>query len=335
VRGSAIWWYALGYFLSYWPYSALTSALSHGLLPGYPKLTGTSILPLSASASLVGMFIFISAIGWWRFAGRRRIFGREMPCPNRWTFFSGVCSAGVILTTTLAYTFGGVSILFMMVLMRGGVLCIAPIVDLAAQRKVRATAWAALAISLVAVGTNLYGNTDYRLSATAAVDLAFYLAAYFVRMRFMSRLAKSSDENASRRYFVEEQMVATPAAVLLLTIGALVGPHVGWEAGHQLAYGFSGVLTSKAGWLVVMIGIFSQGTGIFGALILLDPRENSFCMPLNRASSMIAGVLASASLALAYGAHHPTRAELVGAGLLVSAILILGIPGVLKARAKT
>ena len=35
----------------------------------------------------------------------------------------------IIVTTTLAYTFEGVSIVFMMLLMRGGVLGIAPVVD--------------------------------------------------------------------------------------------------------------------------------------------------------------------------------------------------------------
>jgi len=35
-----------------------------------------------------------------------------------------VCTAGIIGTTTLAYTFEGVSIVFVMLLMRGGVLLI-------------------------------------------------------------------------------------------------------------------------------------------------------------------------------------------------------------------
>jgi hypothetical protein len=50
----------------------------------------------------------------------------------------------------------------------------------------------------------------YALSLAALLDLALYLLAYFFRLRAMSRLAKSEDPAVSIRYFVEEQMVATP-----------------------------------------------------------------------------------------------------------------------------
>ncbi len=46
---------------------------------------------------------------------------------------SGLGTAIIIGTTTLAFTFTGVSILFALLLMRGGVLIIAPTVDLLYQ----------------------------------------------------------------------------------------------------------------------------------------------------------------------------------------------------------
>ena len=81
-----------------------------------------------------------------------------------------------------------------------------------------------------------------------------------------------------------------------------------------------------------MIGILSQGTGIFGGLILLDRRENTFCVPVNRASSILAGVLASLSLALFFGHRPPGPMELLGATLVIAAILTLSLPTVLKKR---
>ena len=42
--------------------------------------------------------------------------------------------------------------------------------------------------------------------------MAIYLAAYFVRLRAMSRLAKGA-AGANRAFFVEEQLVATPLAL--------------------------------------------------------------------------------------------------------------------------
>ncbi|HXQ74416.1 MAG TPA: hypothetical protein VN844_28175, partial [Pyrinomonadaceae bacterium] len=71
-----IWFLGLGYFLSYTPYSGLTKALSTGLLPGTNgPVLGPVLLPLSAVGTIVGMFGFITVMGWWKYAGRREFFG--------------------------------------------------------------------------------------------------------------------------------------------------------------------------------------------------------------------------------------------------------------------
>ena len=118
-----VWGYALGYFICYVPFSALTKALSEGKVHGAgSKLSGFQLLPVSALASLLGTIVFLWATGWWRYSGRRQIKSWSIPMPNKWTFLSGVGSSAIIITTTLSYTFKGVSIVFVMLLMRGGVL---------------------------------------------------------------------------------------------------------------------------------------------------------------------------------------------------------------------
>jgi len=321
-----IWLHALGYFLCYAPYSALTKIVSGGKLPGMARgLSGFEILPLSTCASLVGMFAYLTARGWWQYAGRRAIFGRELPSPGRYTLLSGLCTAAIIGTTTFAYTIEGASIVFMMLLMRGGVLAIAPIVDLVSKRAVRLTSWIALVLSLGALVSAVSSGASFALPFVAAIDVAVYLFGYFVRLRFMSRLAKSDDPRDMLRYFVEEQMVATPAIVLFLASLALIGKgpamldirsgflHL-WDAGPI-------VIAS-----VLAIGFLSQGTGIYGALILLDGRENTFCVPVNRASSVLAGLLATLFLSLFFGGKSLPPRELLGAALLLTAIVILALP---------
>ena len=292
---------------------------------------GFQLLPLSALASLIGMLVFITVMGWWRFAGTRVIAGRELPCPNRWTFSSGICTAAIIATTTLAYTFNGVSIVFMMLLMRGGVLAIAPVVDFFSKRRVRWFSWIALALSFGALLVAFFGGTksSLALSTIAGIDVLIYLASYFVRLRFMSRLAKSDDPDATKRYFVEEQMTATPIVVLLLGVLAWVGQG---ELLLQLRAGFTQMWTSEYLIHILVIGVLSQGTGVFGGLILLGRQENSFCVPVNRASSILAGVLASASLYLFLDKSPPGIRELFGALMVVSAILVLSLPPLLQKR---
>ena len=321
-----IWLFAAGYFACYAPYAALTKLLSDGRLGGAGgRVDGFAVLPLSTMASLVGMVAFISAKRWWRYANKTRILGVLLPSPTRWTFLSGIATAVIIATTTLAYTFEGVSIVFMMLLMRGGVLVIAPLVDAIAKRKVGAPSWVALALSLGALAIAVRPGVDVRMTGLAIVDVIAYLASYFLRLRFMSRLAKSSDDAASTRYFVEEQMVATPAIVFALVLYAVAGAG---PIADSLRWGFAGTWSTGAWLPILAIGVLSQGTGVFGALVLLDQRTNVFCVAVNRASSVLAGTLATLTLGfIGLGAPIANR-ELAGAGLLVAALSALAWPSI-------
>lgn len=319
--GLSVWWLAFGYFACYVPYSALTKALTSGLAyHDAPRLSGVSLLPMSVLASTVSMLGVITWLGWWKHAGTRRVFGATVPMPGPWTFLSGLATAAIVVTTTLAYTFEGVSIPWVMLLMRGGVLVLAPIVDALSGRKVRRASRIALGLSLLALLDAVAARGGTRMPILCLVDIALYLFGYFVRLRFMSRLAKSQDGSEGRRYFVEEQMVATPAAILALALLAAVpadGPFA------DLRRGFLDVPHHPALLTIVLIGVLSQGTGLFGGLVLLDARENSFCVPLNRASSILAGILAQALIATILGGHGPSGLEAAGAALLVGAIAVL------------
>lgn len=327
-NNASIWWFAFGYFAAYAPYGAITKALTNGKLAPGAGLDGLAVLPLSVATSVVCMFALLKLLGWFRYAHRTEIAGIDLPTPTRWTFLSGLATAGVVLTTTLAYTFENTSIVFMMLLMRGGVLAIAPIADLVGGRVVRWFSWVALALSAMAMAAAGFAVDTYDLSFWAVVDIAVYLGAYFLRLRFMSKLAKGG-VNDNRRFFVEEQMVATPAAVLGLAAFALLLPGA---AGDSIRRGFLEVPFGEAALWVALVGFLSQLTGVFGGLVLLDPRENTYCVPVNRASSVLAGIVASYVLLYAGAASAPELTELVGASFLVGAILVLSFGPMLSKK---
>lgn len=328
----SIWGYAFGYFAAYVPYSYLTKMLSAGALPNLDgrSLAGLSLLPVSVAASAAGMLVFITALRWWKYANHSRVLGFDLPHPTRWTFLSGLCTALIIGTTTLAYTFEGISIVLAMLLMRGGLLIMAPVVDAISRRRVRWYSWAALSCALLALLVGLYDTDNYAISLLAGVDIAVYLAAYFFRLRFMSRLAKSADGGANRRYFVEEQMVAAPILLAMLGAVALLGGDQG--IAPSLRVGFTAYWGAPFLGSIVLLGLFSQGTGIFGSLIFLDRRENSYCVPVNRSSSVLAGVLASVWVAQAAGMSLPSGSQLVGAAIIIVAIMFLSIPPLMEKR---
>lgn len=325
--GNSIWLFALGYFAAYAPYSALTKALSSGLYPEVDAIAGLSLLPISTITSLAVMLLFLTKMDWWKHATQRRFFGRSWPVPRRLTALSGVCTAMIIATTTLAYTFEGVSIVFIMLLMRGGVLIIAPIVDALSGRKARWFSFVGLALSMAALVVAFAEKGGYAITLTCALDVFFYLTAYLVRLRIMSGQAKSKEREATLRYFVEEQLVATPLTVAILCAAALIGtgPVLG-----AIRDGFA--LPTAAILPTMFLGVLSQGTGIFGTLVFLDPSENTFSVPVNRSSSILAGVVASGILAVFLGAEWPSAHQLAGAGLVIAAIVALTLGPWLAAR---
>jgi len=298
-RGApSIWWWAFGYFASYVPYAAMAKAVTSGMVDtGATTPSGIELLAPSLMATVVTAFAFLIFTGWWRYAGRKRIFGVDVPCPSGITLASGLCASGIIATTTLAYTFKGTSIVLVQLLLRGGVLIIAPIIDTISRRKVRWYSWLGFWLSLAGLLVPFIVEWDFLISPWCALDVGLYVFCYFVRLQLMTRRAKSEDPNANMRYFVEEQLVSSPA----LLIGLL-------------------------------IGITSQGTGIFGGLILLDKRENTFCVPVNRASSILAGLIATLALVVLLGGRMPAWPELVGAALMVCAIGALTVPPALEKR---
>jgi protein-tyrosine-phosphatase len=317
--GLGIWGLGLGYYLFYTPYSGLTKALSKGLLTGAP-VSGAVLLPASVVATVVCMLGFITAMKWWKYAGRREFFGVSVPFPRRETFLSAICMATVIGTTTLAFSFGGISIVLVLVLLRGGVLILAPLVDTIRQRRVRWFSWGAMWVSLMAVLVVLSDAGNFKLSFVAMLDIGAYLTAYFFKFQFMTKLAKSNEQSTTLRYFVEEQMIASPLLLLVLGVLALVGRG---EAMVGFRLGFTTFLGSAAvGW-ALLVGLFYAALCICTTFIFLDRRENTFCVPMHCGSSMLSGLTASYALTWFPNQTPPGGWQLASAGLIVIALALL------------
>lgn len=311
-----IWALGLGYYITYTPYSGLTKALSGGLLTSAP-VAGPVLLPISAVATVIGMFSFITVMGWWKYAGRREFFGVQVPFPRRLTFLSGICMATIMGTTTLAFTFGGLSIVVVLVLLRGGTLIIAPVVDHIVGRRVRWFSWTAMFVSLAAVLMALSDAASYTLTIAAVIDVAAYLAAYFFKLQFMSRLAKSDEREATLRYFVEEQMVASPLLVIVLIVLSLIGAT---DVMLGFRTGLTTFVSTPGSFFAVLVGLSYAALCVCTTLIFLDRRENTFCVPMHCGSSMLSGFTATAILAYFFNLSGPSTAQNVSAGLLVVAL---------------
>lgn len=325
-----IWLWGLGYFAFYVPYSALTKALTKGWIPGLDgPINGFEILPATALGTVAGMLLFVGLSGWWRDARRVDIRGIQLPWIGVETLSAAAFTAAIIGTTTLNYTFAGISIVLILLLMRGGVLILSPIVDLMRRRRVAWYSWTGLTLSLVAVAVALADAGTYVLTWVAVVNLAAYLAGYLGRFQIMSGAAKVSDSTLNRRFFIEEHMAAAPILVAALGLMALIGHY---ESFLALRLGFTSFLRTEAAAWAFLIGLLYEGLFIYGSRIYLHRREFTYCVPVNRGSSLLAGVVAAYALSFAFGAPPPPNSALVGLAIIALALTVLAVAPALERR---
>ena len=316
-----IWGLAFGYFAFYAPYSALVKLTTTGLLPGTEgAVTGFEILPSVIVGTVVVMLLGTTLRGWWKYARRRECFGVSIVCPSRLVFLSGFGTAIIIGTTTLALALTGVSILFAILLMRGGVLILAPTVDALFGRRVRWFSWWALGLSFAAIFLALADVNNYRMTLVAVLTIAAYLFGYLLRLPCLNKLGKCEDRTVCYRYLVEEQIVA---GVLLLVIPAVLALIGQGQIMSELRHGFTNFFASGVTAPGLLIGALYGCLYFFGTLIYLDARENSFCIPLNRASSLLAVVFATYVLADLFNLPSPSLAQLGSSVLIIAALMFL------------
>lgn len=311
------------YFLSYIPNILLTRLATSGVHPerGRP-LTGLETLPVSLIVNLVLTYVFIWASGWHRDAHAWNAGRLRLPLPTRYTLLSGVGTAFVLFTVPLSFTFTDVSIPFIQLLMRGDILVIAPLVDMLFGRRVRWWSWTALIIVAAALALVVHQRGGFHLPPLAIATVALYTVGYFLRLAVMTRISKMGDPASVRRYFVEEKVVALPLSVAALA--ALGAAGLGSQA-DELVWGFTRAWTDAVFIPLAAIGLTLTIISVFAAIILLDPRENSYCVPLERSASLLAGLAAAWLLHLLWDQPMPTGTELFGAALLIAAITLLTV----------
>ena len=316
-----IWWLALGYFAFYVPYSFLIKIVTSGLWPGVGEtVSGFRLLPAVAISTAFVLPLIITYKGWWKYARTSRFLGVNIPLPHGLVILSGFGTAIIIVTTTLAFTFTGVSILFALLLMRGGVLIIAPMVDMLYRRRVRWFSWVALSFTGPALLIALTDVNNYALTISAALTIAAYLSGYLLRLPCVTSMAKVNDDETTFRYFVDEALAAVFFLVAIPAFFAIIGSG---EIMLDLRGGFVALVAGGVTVPALLIGAFYASLYCFGTLIYLDCRENTFCIPLNRASSLLAGIVVTYGLALFFGEKLPSEAQLSSAGLIVVALLFL------------
>ncbi len=193
-------------------------------------------------------------------------------------------SALIIVSSTLAYSMPGVSLLLPLLLMKGGPNIWAPIVDWWNGSEITHRARIVFALAIVAVVAALWSKISIAASfgVTATVGCALvYMFAYFPKLKIMARYRGDL-------VFLIADMTTTLLIALPL-VGTLV----------LVKYGAAGLLAAiklLANYKVWVMGAASEGAGLFGGLVFLAKTESTLSVPINRCSSLLGGTLATLTL---------------------------------------
>ena len=217
----------------------------------------------------------------------------------------------ILVSSTASYAIPAVSLVLPLLLNKGGVLAMAPLLDRRRGVVVTPRAWCVLSLAVCGMACGIVPGL---LTARAPTLLALALSAAYL-LGYVGKLSVIGGQKGNAPFLREEMSVTTVAALpVALLLGVLLSPAPAIALAASLSNGW-----------VYVAGLASQGCGYFGGMLLMRQAPHSLCVPLNRAASVLAGLLASCALG-----RWPSRWEIFGALVMTIALAV----GVWPVRAK-
>lgn len=252
---------------------------------------------------------------------------------------AAACSAIVLIASTIAYGTAAVSLLLPLLLMKGGVLLWGPTVDWLRGTDVPLRARVVLALAAAAIVAALWQKVSlaHLGVGVALICAAAYVVAYFPKIAVMQR--HRGDVDADYVPFLLAEMTLTLALALPGALGIALVHYVGLQKGVGGAAAPLQALSALWRDLSALLrvpGLYalaagSEGAGLFGGLLFLAPVGATLSVPLNRCTSLLAGVVATATLWVLKGGTLLEWAsrngyEVVGAAAMLVALAV-GLSG--------
>lgn len=270
---------------------------AYALFSGLSKLAGgiagaLTVLPIT----LTGAALFWALILAWMVRIRR-----WQPAPlDRIVLLAGLASLLILLPSVAIYTLPGPSIIVPILLMKGGSMHGARLIDALRGRKVNTQGHLVLLLGSAGVLIGVLPRLGDGTLSWGALGLAgAYVLGYCLKLWAL-------DGRKGQHGFLLTEMSIT-------TLGAVP---ISWALLSLSPDAIRLPLVSESPW-PWLAGLASQGCGYFGGLLLLRRNAHTICVALSRCASVIAGLLASYVLGLQVSGW-----ELSGATILLGALVI-------------
>ena len=274
--------------------------------------------------TLGGMVTALSIVfikRWYKLKSNRTltVAGLSLPQEVSYIIPSGFMTAIIIPTTTLMYTFEGMSVMVAMVIMRASVIVISRLVDSVQiaqgilRKKVYKEENLAVVFALLAASVNLLyvqrGDFNFLHNSAAVVILSSYIIAYAIRIYIMNYFKNTRAKGVpldNQGFFGVEQICAFTFAVLLAVFFFNSKQWFGWDVPQIKLFHGSLVEPHPLWWWAAISGIAFGIVAFFSVfLFMFKGRTATFAGLVNRLTSLTAGTAATLISALLLGAKFP------------------------------
>ncbi|MBI2638876.1 hypothetical protein HYW83_04785 [Candidatus Peregrinibacteria bacterium] len=332
-----LWLLGTWLFLAYVGTGVMPKVFTYGL-GGVDKVSQNQYAIFSTAGGIIVGLLIVFGLGWLRH------FKRTIPWEGTMTCVSGFSTAVVIVTTTLMYTFKGVSVMVAQVLMRGSVIILMLGIDGImiwrglSTTKITRTQYKGVAFALAAIALAIFAPArplkpgQYAATFTEILPtlLAYIFLGYAIRL-FIQQLWKHKKGEAAqdnRGFFAVEQLFAVATLVAVAVYICFSSSTAPGLVDAQQAF------KHWNGWAMVS-GIFFGLVAVPSVfLMMLKGRTGTFGALLNRVVTLIAGTIATCALAIAVaGQNWPTVYDWVSFGLLLLALHYVGKAAAEKKKA--
>ncbi len=329
----------IGYFLFYVITGVTVKYFLSGA-PGFPHMDGMEFLVYSTAGGMGISMLVVMILKWYRFETdqRRQVGPFNIPPEFLYIIPSGICTAVVVPTTTLLYTFDGISVMVAMVLMRGSVIVISRVVDEIQIRQgiLKRTVYLeeniAVGIAIAAVVLEIFSPAKSGASPFSSLPVMIiftsYICSYALRIYIMNYYKNTRPKGVSgsnKGFFAIEQITAT--SVVTLVALTLVGLHLfGGIDGTRTTTVVHSILTPTPGWWywAILAGTAYGVVSFFSVFIFMfKGRTATFAGLVNRITSLVAGTTATILFAVMFGGKYPHYMDWVGLGLILIAVAFM------------
>jgi len=310
---------------------------------GRPGMNGMEYLLYSTASSTLFATSIVLFLKWYRMESIKRINLGKISFPSEFLYIipSGFCTAIVIPTTTLMYSFRAISVMVAMVIMRGAVIVIGRIVDAIQIRqgilhkKVYkeeniAIVFALLAISIKVLSSSGNGKANPFTSLPVMIIFISYIIAYAIRIYIMNYYKNTRPKNIkfnNKGFFAVEQITSTTTLYLIAIILLIIVKNTGWS-GERITPFASAFFHPIAGWWywAMLFGIAFGVVAFFSVFIFMfRGRTATFAGLVNRLTSLIAGTVSTLIFWLAFGGKKPVIVDWISLVFILTAVSFIAV----------